>query len=181
MQELLNPTRIIYFQYWLVLEVESTFPCHMGIIQVHFGCWKALQRSIRLLGPLLDLILLDKQSSFPKLTLQNNYPIAMFPSHNYNLITWLWERFTSSRIMSHWFLKWLASNGIVNHQLLKWFKLVKLYMVMIFGSMKDKKTFSNLFFMHNNFKITLLFTLILLWECMFKAFIPSKYLFHFTQ
>jgi hypothetical protein len=49
-------------------------------------------------------------------------------------------------------------------------------MVMIFGSVEDKKTFSNLSFMHNNFKITLPFTLILLWEYMFKASIPSKYL-----
>ncbi|CAM6030894.1 unnamed protein product, partial [Sphagnum balticum] len=57
----------------------------------------ALERSKRLFGPLLDPILLNKQSSFPKLTLQNNYPIAMFRSHNYNFITWLWERFTSSR------------------------------------------------------------------------------------
>lgn len=151
----------------------------MGIIQVHFGCWKALERFKRLFGPLLDLILLDKQSSFPKLTLQNNYPIAMFPSHNYNFITWLWERFTSSIIVSHWFLKWLTLNGIVKHQLLKWFKLVKLSMVMILTSMEDKKTFSNLSFMNNNFEITLLFTLILLWECMFKASIPLKP-FHFT-
>jgi hypothetical protein len=29
-------------------------------------------------------------------------------------------------------------------------------MVMILGSMEDKKTFSNLSFMHNNFEITLL-------------------------
>jgi hypothetical protein len=79
----------------------------MGIIQVHFGCWKALERSRRLLGSLLDPILLDKQSFFSKLTLQNNYPIAMFPSHNYNLITWLCKRFTSSRNVSHWLLKWL--------------------------------------------------------------------------
>jgi len=151
----------------------------MGIIQVHFGCWKALERSRRLLGPLLDPILLDKQSFFPKLTLQNNYPIAMFPSHNYNLITWLWERFTSSRNVSHWLLKWLHQMEFVNHRVLKWFKLVKLYMVMILGGMEDKKSFSSLSFMNNNFKITLLFTLILLWKCMFKAFIPSKP-FHFT-
>jgi hypothetical protein len=151
----------------------------MGIIQLHFGCWKALERSKRLFGPLLDLILLDKQSSFPKLTLQNNYPIVMFLSHNYNFITWLWDRFTSRRTMSHWLSKWFTLNGIVNHQILKWFKLVKLSMVMILASMEDKKTFSNLSFMGNNFKITLLFTLILLWECTFKASIPLKP-FHFT-
>lgn len=90
-----------------------------------------------------------------------------------------WKRFTSSRIVSHWLLKWFTLNGIVKHQLLKWFKLVKLSMVMILTSMQDKKTFSNLSFMNNNFKITLLFTLILLWECMFKTSISLKP-FHFT-
>jgi hypothetical protein len=124
----------------------------MGIIQVHFGCWKALERSKWLFGPLLGPILLDKQTSFPKLKLQNNYPIAMFSSHNYNFITWLWEMFTSSKIVSHWLLKWLTLNGIVKHQLLKWFKLVKLSIVMILTSMEEKKTFSNLSFMNNNLK-----------------------------
>jgi hypothetical protein len=36
-QDLLNATRIIYPQYWLVLEVETTFLGHMAIIQTHFG------------------------------------------------------------------------------------------------------------------------------------------------
>jgi len=123
----------ITIKWWLVLEVEIIFPCHMGIIQVHFGCWKGLERSRRLLGPLLNPILLDKQSFFPKLTLQNNYLIAMFPSHNYNLITWLWERFTSSRNVSRWLLKWLhqmelwtidSLNGLNWWTYIRWWFLV---------------------------------------------------------
>jgi hypothetical protein len=45
----------------------------------------------------------------------------------------------------------------MNHQLLKWFEVVKLSMVMILASMEDKKPFSNLSFMNNKFKITLLY------------------------
>jgi hypothetical protein len=45
----------------------------------------------------------------------------------------LWERF--------------GSTGIVNNHLSKWFKLVKICMVMILGSVKDECTFLNIAFM----------------------------------
>jgi hypothetical protein len=36
-QELSNAGGIIYLQYWLVLEVETTFLGHMAISQTYFG------------------------------------------------------------------------------------------------------------------------------------------------
>jgi len=36
-KELLNATWVIYLQYWLALEVETTFLGHLPIIHAHFG------------------------------------------------------------------------------------------------------------------------------------------------
>ncbi len=59
----------------------------------------------------------------------------MFPLHDYNPTTQLWERLVSSAIMSQW--------------LLEWFKLVQLCMVMIIGNVEDERIFSNMSFMKN--------------------------------
>jgi hypothetical protein len=53
----------------------------------------------------------------------------MFPLHDYNPTTQLWERLVSSAIMSQW--------------LLEWFKLVQLCMAMIIGNVEDERIFSN--------------------------------------
>jgi hypothetical protein len=105
----------------------------MAIIQAYFGYQKAFSKHGRFVGPLLDPILRDKQSSFLKLTLQNNFQIVMIPRHDCNLTTRLWER--------------LASNAIVSQWLLEWIKLGQLCMVMIIDSVEDERTFSNLSFM----------------------------------
>jgi hypothetical protein len=107
----------------------------MAIIQTHLGYRKALGKHGGFAGPLLDPILLDKQSFFLKLTLQNNCQAVMLPPHDYNPTTQLWGRFASSAIVSQW--------------LSKWFKLVQLYMVMIIGNVEDERTCSNLSFMKN--------------------------------
>jgi hypothetical protein len=148
----------------------------MGIIQVHFGCWKALERSKWLFGPLLGPILLDKQTSFPKLKLQNNYPIAIFSSHNYNFITWLWEMFTSSKIVSHWLLKWLTLNGIVKHWSgLNWWNYLLWWFLLAWRRKKLFPTFPSWITIWNY----LIIHLDLLWKCMFKVSIPLN-AFHFT-
>jgi hypothetical protein len=92
-QELLNATGIIYPQYWLGLEAETTFMGHMAIIQAHFGYRKALGKHGRFVEPLLDPILV-------KLTLQNNCQATMLPPHDCNLTMRLWRRLASSAIVS---------------------------------------------------------------------------------
>jgi hypothetical protein len=64
--------------------------------------------------------------------MQNHAQFSMLPPHDCNPITCLWERFGSSVIL--------------NHCLFEWFKLAKLCMVMVLGSVEDKCTFSNLVF-----------------------------------
>jgi len=69
---------------------------------------------------------------FFQMTMKNHAQFAMLPPHDYNIATHLWER--------------LGSNVILNHHLFDWFKLTKLGMVMVLGSMEDECTFSNLAF-----------------------------------
>jgi hypothetical protein len=74
--------------------------------------------------------------------MQNQAQFAMLPPHDYNLATHLWER--------------LGSSVILNHHLSEWFKLTKLCMVMVLGSMEDECTFSSLAFIKTSSKIALL-------------------------
>jgi hypothetical protein len=64
--------------------------------------------------------------------MQNHAQSAMLPPHDYNLATHLWKR--------------LRFNVILNHNLFEWFKLGKLCIMMVLGSMEDERTFSNLAF-----------------------------------
>jgi len=122
---------VIYPQYWFVPKVGTTFSGHLVIIQTHFGHPKAWG-TITVGGALLNPIIFNEHSFFFKLTMQNHAQFAMLPPHDYNPSTCLWEKFGSSVILNHCFSKW--------------FKLTKLCMVMVLGSVEDEHIFSNLAF-----------------------------------
>jgi hypothetical protein len=63
-QQLLNVIGVIYLQYWLVLEVDTTFPRHMALLQTHYGHLKNLGTFGMFVGLLLNLQILDQQFSF---------------------------------------------------------------------------------------------------------------------
>jgi hypothetical protein len=100
MQELLNVTRVVYSQYWLILKVEITFPRHMAIMQAHFGHPKIFGNSNTFDGPLVNLTLLDQQFTFFKLTMQNHCQVAILHPLDYNPTTCLWEKVRSSSIFN---------------------------------------------------------------------------------
>jgi len=60
-QELFNAIMVIYPQYWLLLEVEVTFPRHLAIIQTYFEHQKAkLGVFGNFVGLVLNLILFNQ-------------------------------------------------------------------------------------------------------------------------
>jgi hypothetical protein len=60
-QELFNATMVIYPQYWLLLEVEVTFPRHLAIIQTYFENQKAKLGDFgNFVGLVLNLILFNQ-------------------------------------------------------------------------------------------------------------------------
>jgi hypothetical protein len=60
-QELFNDTMVIYPQYWLLLEVEVTFPRHLPIIQAYVEHQKAkLAIFGKFVGLVLNLILFNQ-------------------------------------------------------------------------------------------------------------------------
>jgi hypothetical protein len=106
-QELLNATRVIYPQYWFTPKVETIFLGHMALLQAHYEHLKSLGTYWMFVGPLLNLQILDQQSSFFKLTMQNHYQVAMQPSHDCNLTSRLWERLGTSTTTMHGFFYWV--------------------------------------------------------------------------
>jgi len=101
MQELLNVTKVIYSQYWLIPKAEITFLGHMAIMQAHFGHPKIFGSSNTFDGPLVNLTFLDQQFTFFKLTMQNHCQVAILHPLDYNPTTCLWERLRSSSILNH--------------------------------------------------------------------------------
>jgi hypothetical protein len=69
----------------------------------------------------------------------------MFPPHDYNFITQLWEKMTSNIVLVQWSFER--------------FKLVSLYMVMILGIMKDDWTSPTFRSLRTSFEIILQFHL----------------------
>ncbi len=129
-KELLNATWVIYLQYWLALEVETTFLGHLPIIHAHFGhpqglgvFWYFLWVSIKSCPFLWTICLF--QTHHAKSSHHIAYPWLQFD-------IWLWEK--------------LKSNVILNQCFYEWFIIVKLCIVMVLGNAKDKHTFSNLAF-----------------------------------
>jgi hypothetical protein len=165
-QKLFNAIGIIYPQYWLVLEAKTTIPSHMAIIQAHFGYRKALGKHGRFVGPLLDPILLDKQSFFwswhcrtivkPLCSLLMIATLLCDYEENLHQVQ-LWTNCFQSG------LNWC------NYAY--WWLLVAWRMKGHFPTCPSWRT---------SFAITLKFTLILLWNCMLKVSIHRKH-FHSTQ
>jgi hypothetical protein len=99
-QELLNAIGVIYLQYWLALKAKATFPGHMALFQTYYEHSKSLGTFRMFVGPLLNPKILDQQSSFFKLTMQNHFQAAMQPLHDCNPTSRLWERFGISGILN---------------------------------------------------------------------------------
>ncbi len=137
-QELFNATMVIYPQYWLLLEVEVTFPKHLAIIQVYFEHQKVKLGTFgNFVWPILNLIFFNQWSSFPKLTMYDNCWVTMVPLHNSNPTTKLWKKLGLITNFNHHFFNGLSS----------WTHMH----CMVLGIEEDEWMFSNLAFIKNKF------------------------------
>jgi hypothetical protein len=75
-------------------------------------------------GPIINHVILDQQSTFFKLTMLNHCQDAMLPQNDVNSTTQLWERIVLSRIL--------------NQILSKWFKTAKLCNFLMLGNVEDE-------------------------------------------
>jgi len=87
---------------------------------------------------LLDEAKLDEQTSFFKMAMMSKVAMAMKSPINCN-------PFSKMSTL-------LVNNQITFHKLSKWLKLIKLFMVMILGSVEDERCFFIIFFIKNKLR-----------------------------
>jgi hypothetical protein len=139
--ELMNVFGIIYPQYWLQPNHESTFVDHLSIIKRHYYISQKLGVDRRWVSKALSKEILDLQTSLFKLTMKSQASKAMVEPRDENPVTKLWCQ--------------LATNNLLVHLLSKFMQLVKLTIVQVISNVEDERTFSTLIFMksklHNQF------------------------------
>lgn len=89
-QEIMNAIDIIYPQFWLQLEVKHDFLVQLNILKSHYCHMKHIGVNCVFNLPLLDEVLLDKQTYFFKITMMSNANVAMKPPTNCNLCSRMW-------------------------------------------------------------------------------------------
>jgi hypothetical protein len=130
---LMNAMGIIYPHYWEVPNVETTFPSHLAVLKVKLYHSKPKGANGTLVAGLLDPTFFDQQMSFFCLKMKSNNHGALHLLLDCNHIIKLWGR--------------LTSNVTVVDKLLEYLKLIELTIVMVFGSVEDERTFSNVNFL----------------------------------
>jgi hypothetical protein len=104
----------------------------MAILHAHFGYKKPIGGFSMFVGPIMNHVILDQQSTLFKLTMLNHCQDAMSSQNDVNMTTRLWER--------------IVPSGNLNQKFTKWFKMAKLCNVLMLGNVEDECTFSNLAF-----------------------------------
>jgi hypothetical protein len=140
---------ICYPQYWLQANAEDNFNRHLELIKSHYYIERHLEpiklsnsntslEMARIFPSILFANGLEIQASIFKITMKFNDVATMEAPFHINPLTWLWRTLEASRILRHSFLKK--------------FKLAKLVIVQVLGSVEDEHAFSTLFFMKSKLK-----------------------------
>jgi hypothetical protein len=112
--ELINSLGIVYPQFWLSPEFESSFQ-HFNVIKLVYyvpkkhghvgsGFWIPL---------MVNPTTLDMQRSLFVLTMKDNCHVAMVEPCSHNLLTILWKQFTTSQIIVRQMSKYIKLAKIV--------------------------------------------------------------------
>jgi hypothetical protein len=129
---------VIYPQYCLQLDCESTFAIHLNMIEQHYCTPKQLDASNSWVYESLSRETLDLQSSLFKMTMKTQSSKAMEEPKAENLVTKLWRQ--------------LATSSPLLVRLFEFMKLVELAIVQVIGNIKDEKTLSTLTFMKSKLR-----------------------------
>jgi len=89
--ELKNALGIIYPQYWLQLDCESTFVNHLSLIKQHYYISQKPSVESKWVFNAFSREILDLQTSFFKLTMKNQASKAMAEFRDENPVAKLWQ------------------------------------------------------------------------------------------
>ena len=139
--DLMDTLGIIYLQYWIEKECDSNFKKHLRIIKAHYG--HLMLFSIAAfpegsINPIVLLVNLDMQTSLFKMTMKDNAHAIMKKLYHINLGARLWCS--------------IDTNSFICHSLLECIKVAEVALVMVLGSVQDKRTFSQVSFMKNKLR-----------------------------
>jgi hypothetical protein len=91
---------LVYPQYWLKPSSEHTFPIHMVILKDFYSQPKKFGSSQTWIPVVLDVNILDLQSSFFKITMMSNAQWAMDQPMDVNPMSKIWKKFYSNALLS---------------------------------------------------------------------------------
>lgn len=134
---------ILYPQYWLAGDCESTFEKHLRILMDYYGHGKIIGKdNDKVLVPaLVDRERLLSQQGLFKLAMRSNAHSAMEPPFDTNPLTRIWKTLDASSCLTHHFSEFM--------------KLAEVAVIHVLGSVEDERTFSSVAFLKSKLRNTL--------------------------
>ena len=127
----MDPLGIVFPQYWLQENVDMSFSAHLAILKAaicqpkHVVDAKGDDASV---SSLLSASALDEQMAMFKMAMKSNSKPVLQPPFTVNPMTKLWQI--------------LGSNALLLHSFPKYFKVAKMAMTVVLGSVEDERAFS---------------------------------------
>ena len=131
----LDSLGIVFPQYWLQDNVDSSFGAHLTILKGAFCQPKAVvdgKGEETWVSSLFNAVALDEQMAMFKMAMKSNSKPVLQPPFSVNPLTKLWQI--------------LGSNALLTHSFPKYFKLAKMAMTIVLGSVEDERAFSTVGF-----------------------------------
>ena len=128
---MLNSLGIVFLQYWLQDNVDSSFGAHLTILKGVFCQPKPVvdvKGKETWISNLLNVVALDEQMVMFKMAMKSNSKPILQPPFSVNPLTKLWQS--------------LGSNALLIHSFPEYFKLAKMAMTIVLGSVEDERAFS---------------------------------------
>ena len=127
--------RIVFPQYWLQDNVDSSFSVVLAILKDFFATPKPcvnLEGDGDWMPQLLSTSDLDSQMAMSKMAMKSNSKGVLIPPLIVNPIIKLWQI--------------LGSNALLVHAFPEYFKVAKMAMTIVLGSVEDERAFSTVGF-----------------------------------
>ncbi len=134
--ELVNGLSIMFLQFWMHHDVDSSFSLHLGVIKKHYSEIKIVKPSFLQTTKPSNANILDIQMCMFKLTMKMQTLKAMNELFDTNPMTKLWYV--------------INSNALWTQRLSGYMKLVEIAIVSVPESIENEQTFSILAFMKDN-------------------------------
>ncbi|KAG0595418.1 hypothetical protein M758_UG165000 [Ceratodon purpureus] len=132
---------IVFPQYWLQDNVDSSFSAHLSILKDFFATPKPcvnLERDGDWVPQLLSSADLDSQMAMFKMAMKSNSKGVLTPPFTVNPMTKLWQI--------------LGSNALLVYAFPEYFMVSKMAMTIVLGSVEDERAFSTIGFIKDKLR-----------------------------